>query len=291
MRQTISILLFFFSLTAFGQNKIQPTLKTIDGNSFYSISDSTSKKLLIFLHGGVNNPYFEKMADQVSLNYIFENNQNFLAQALSNQFAVIVPITNDSLNWIDSPKKAFIELKKMITSSTDSYEEVYISGFSDGGTGSFKIFYQNPDYFDGLIVFNGYPQHNNFYKKAHYKMILDKKIVFLGTYKDKVIPYEFLLTEYCAQKSYNPNTFIYLSSGGHSFADYTKSDITVLFDILLGKNQNVKTEPIQGFIKNDTLVTEYLFRKKILRKFGFGKEVYEENCKQRKKNKSISKEK
>jgi predicted peptidase len=278
MRLTVLFILFFLSLNVFSQK-----LESIDGNSFYSISDSSNKKTIIFLHGGVNNPYFDQAADNISLDYLLEKKQDFITQASLNGFNLIVPITNDSLNWIDNPKKAFIELKKMVSQSIDTYEEIYISGFSDGGTGSFKIFYQNPDYFDGLIVFNGYPQHKNFHTTIDYKTITNKKILFFSTDKDKVIPYEFLLTEYCSQKKNNPNTFFYLSSGDHRFTNYTLDDIKNLFDILSGKNQNTLTEPIQGFIKNDQLVVLYPFRKKIVKKYNFGKEVYEANLAQHKK--------
>lgn len=277
MRLTTLFIICFVSLNVFSQKT-----ESVDGNSFYLISENANEKTIIFLHGGVNNPYFDQPADKISLDYIVENNQEFLTQASINGFNVIIPITNDSLNWLENPKQTFIELKKMVVQSSVDSREIYISGFSDGGTGSFKIFYQNPDYFDGLIVFNGYPQHKNFYKTIDYKKVENKKILFFSTDKDKVIPYEFLLTEYCSQKKNNPNTFIYLSSGDHSFANYTKDDIEKLFDILSGKNENKLSEPIQGFIENDKLMILYPFRKKIVRKFGFGKETYQENRRQQK---------
>jgi len=278
MRLTTLFIICFISLNVFSQK-----IESVNGNSFYLISENSNEKTIIFLHGGVNNPYFEQPADKISIDYLVENNQEFLTQASTNGFNIIIPITNDSLNWLENPNQTFIELKKMVAKSSLDSQKIFISGFSDGGTGSFKIFYQNPDYFEGLIVFNGYPQHKNFYKTVDYEKVENKKVLFFSTYKDKVIPYEFLLTEYCLQKKSNPNTFIYLSSGDHSFTNYTKEDIDILFDILSGKNQNKSTEPIQGFIENDTLITLYPFRKKIVRKFGFGKETYQENRRQQKK--------
>lgn len=278
MRLTTLFIVCFLSLNVFGQKT-----ESVNGNSFYPILKETNEKTIIFLHGGVNNPYFEQPADKISLDYNIENNQEFLNQASSSGYNVIIPITNDSLNWLENPQQAFIELKRIVAYTKVDSQEIYISGFSDGGTGSFKIFYQNPNYFNGLIVFNGYPQHKNFYKSVNYAEIENKKVLFFGTYKDEVIPYEFLLTEYCLQKQNNPNTFIYLSSGDHSFTNYTKEDIKEVFDILTVRNENKDTEPIRGFIRNDKLVTLYPFRKKIVRKFGFGKETYQENRRQQKK--------
>lgn len=276
---------FFFLICFLSQILFSQELETIEGNSFYRISKKTNEKTIIFLHGGVNNPIFEQSADKIAIDYLIENNQEFLTQASTNGFNVLIPITNDSLNWLENPEKTYTVLKKMLAQCSLDSQQIYISGFSDGGTGSFKIFYQNPDYFEGLIVFNGYPQHKNFYKTVEYDPIENKKILFFSTDKDEVIPYEFLLTEYCLQKQTNPNTFIYLSSGDHRFSNYTKEDIEKLFDILKGKNQNKLSEPIQGFIENDKLLKLYPFRKKIVRKFGFGKETFQENLRQQKKYK------
>lgn len=278
MRFTFLIIIYLLSQIGYGQK-----IENIDGNSFYLISDNSNAKTIIFLHGGINNPYFDRPADQIALQYLIENNQGFLTQASLNGFNIIVPIKNKNLNWLENPQRAFIELKNIASHLKIDSQDIYISGFSDGGTGSFKIFYENPEYFEGLIVFNGYPQHKNFHRSIDYTRVNNKKVIFFSSNKDKIIPYEFLLTEYCSQKLSNPNSFIYLTIGDHSFANYTKDDFEKLFEILTDKNLNKLTEPVQGFIENDTLVTFYSFRKKILRKFGFGEETYQENLKQQKK--------
>lgn len=284
MKLTILVTLCFISLTVYSKNSYDTTLITIDSNRFYSISADTNKKALIFLHGGVNNPYFDQKTENITLDYLIEGNHAFLKHALSNGFNVIIPITNNHFDWLNQPDQAFTILKKMLEQSVHSnYKEKYISGFSDGGTGSFKIFYKNPDYFNGLIVFNGYPQHSNFNQSIDYTQVKNKKVLFLGTFKDKVIPYEFLLTEYCKQKETNANTFFYLAEGNHSFINYSGSDFVNVFEVLTNKNINKKTEPVQGFIKNDQLIVRYPFRKKIVRKYNFGEKTYKANIEQHKK--------
>lgn len=99
---------------------------------------------------------------------------------------------------------------------------------------------------------------------------------------DKVIPYEFLLAEYYKQKKINPCTYFYIAAGDHTFENYKKAEIDILFDILNSKNINYNTEAIHGFIKNDSLIRFYNFRKEIVRKFGFGQEEYDMNKKQKK---------
>ncbi|MBI1223040.1 MAG: hypothetical protein GC180_10595 [Bacteroidetes bacterium] len=249
---------------------------------YYKIENAANRKLMIFLHGGVNNPYFKENQNQIELAVLLEGNESFVSMNAKYGLDVLVPITSDGLNWLDEPETAFDKIKQMIQSGEKRYEGIYLSGFSDGGTGSYKIFYSNPDYFDGLIVYNAYPQHKNFYKKVDYSQVKDKPVVFCGTYKYKRIPYEFLLTEYCGQKKYNPNTFMYLAKGAHQFNRYKASDFQQLLEILNGEVTNTSTDPIHGFVKNDQLITFYLFRKKIVRRYNFGKEVYMENLKQRK---------
>ena len=254
------------------------TLKVTHGNNdYFNISDTNNKKLLIYLHGGVTNPYFKENGN-ISLKYLLEDNIVFVHKATKNKFDVIVPITNDSLNWLDKTKFCFKEFKNYINSLNKNYDEIWISGFSDGGTGSFKIFYNNPQYFKGLIVFNGYPYHKNFAKKVNYEKVMDKKVLFFSTKKDKQIPYEFLLTEYSKQKKNNPNTFFYLGNGGHSFNSYSEEDFELLFKILLEVN-NKEKKVLHGLVVNDKLIEFYDFRKSIVRRYGFGEEYYKETKK------------
>ena len=238
---------------------------------------------MVFLHGGVSNPYFNQSPDEILLDYLLEENHSFPEQAAANNFDLLFPVTDENFNWLDQPEKSFAILKNYIDSTSEKYSEIYISGFSDGATGSFKIFYNNSGFFDGLVMFNGYPQHANFYKTVDYSTVTDKKVIFFSTLKDKVIPYEFLLTEYSKQKEENPDTYFYLTEGDHSFINYTQQDFEELFAILTNKVSNTKTEPVQGFVKDDKLVTIYPFRKKIVRKYNYGKETYETNKLQQKK--------
>lgn len=283
MQKILLLIICTLSLHAIAQQHINPEIDLYAGNRFYHISSSSNKNLLLFLHGGIGNHYFTQSYDQITLNYLIEENDSFLHHATDNNFDLILPISDANLNWLDKPQESFAILKDYINSLSQEYQEIYISGFSDGGTGSYKIFYDHPDYFDGLVVFNGYPQHSNFYKHVEHSAVNHKKVILLSTYEDEIIPYEFLLTEYCAQKRKNANTYFYLAHGGHSFQSYQEKDFHELFLILTSETSNSKTEPIQGYVKNDQLITLYPFRKKIVRKYNFGKATYEDNIVQIKK--------
>jgi len=213
---------------------------------------------------------------------LLEDNSEFLQKAAANQYDMLIPVTSGSLDWLNNPNYCFQEFKDLID-SVGIYPDRVISGFSDGGTGSFKIFYLHPAYFTSLVVFNGFPYHKNFALKADYQQVINQKVIFFGTKNDPIIPYEFMLTTYCKQKEVNPNTYFYLSEGIHRFSDYHQKEMTLLFTLLDEESNNKETVPIQGFVKNDQLLEFYKFRKFVVRKYGFGEEYLKENRIQAKK--------
>ena len=273
-------LAFLLGMTAklcFGQ---VANLIRVGNNQAYYISKPENNQILIFLHGGVNNPRFQPGEALPPLSFLLEENTLLVDLAMANGFDLLFPITNDSLNWLKDPEYCYKTIRQFI--SQKNYQKPYITGFSDGGTGSYKIFYSHPDFFDGLVIFNGYPQHKNFYQKANYEKLTDKKVVFASTFKDQVIPYEFALTEYAKQKQFNANTYLYIQPGGHSFSDYTPRAFNLVVSILTSATSCKDHEALHGYVASDTLVEFYPFRKKIVRKFAYGEEFYKENQRQQK---------
>lgn len=279
-------LIFVFSLFTLGLFAQSPDTRVIHfhGHTYFHTHNEGNTKLMLFLHGGIENPFFKENVGQIELNYLLEENQEFLQQASANQYDVLIPVTSDSLDWLNNPDYCFEEFKGLVD-SLGTYSERVISGFSDGGTGSFKIFYLHPSYFTSLVVFNGYPYHKNFALKADYKQVINQKVIFFGTKSDKMLPYEFMLATYCQQKEINPNTYFYLTDGKHQFNTYHQPDFVLLFELLSNQSVNKEKVPIHGFVKNDQLLEFYKYRKFVLRKYGFGEEYFKENRKQAKKYK------
>mgnify|MGYP000299188909 CR=1 FL=1 len=275
---SVFTIIFFANICA--KESPDTTIIKHNNNSYFFVSNGNNESLIIFLHGGLSNPYFINNPENIALDYLLEGSKVFIQSTIENKFDVLIPITNDSLNWVGNSAFCYRSITDVMASTKKEYKEIYISGFSDGGTGSYKLFYENQNFFDGLIVFNGYPQLDNFNNEVNYSTVIDKPVIYFGTKADKTIPYEFMLTEYIEQKQYNPNTYIYLANGGHSFSYYNLNDFNTLFDILKGSSYNLKTEPIHGFVKNDQLVYFYKFRKSIMRKYSYGKEYYTLNKKQ-----------
>lgn len=280
LNRILTVCICFISLNVIAQS-IDTTLVEHDNNFYYHITGKNSEKLIIFLHGGVSDPYFSSDNKTVELSYLLENNDAFLSETIRNNYDLLIPVTNDSLNWLTNPQYCFRSIRNYIGSTNMNYTKKFISGFSDGGTGSYKIFYLNSGYFAGLIVYNGYPLHNNFYLNVDYSKVEDKKVLFLGTVNDKIIPYEFVLTEYCKQKKDNPNTYLYLTEGKHDFNSYGEKELSIVYDILDTENDNVRKTPIHAYMRRDSVIDFYEYRKAIIKKYRYGNEYYEENKKQK----------
>tara|TARA_B110000261_G_scaffold153630_1_gene184424 strand:- start:784 stop:1644 length:861 start_codon:yes stop_codon:yes gene_type:complete len=276
MKNIILGLFCCIALNGFAQT-IDTNVVDFEGNRFFHLSHDSNRKLLIFLHGGVSNPYFKQAKEKIELRFLVENNKDLVTHALIDGYDLLVPVSNSNLDWISNPEFCFKAFDKYLSQSPKKYKEIVLSGFSDGGTGSFKIFYQHPGYFSGLIVFNGYPYYKNFADSVDYSAVTNKKVLFIGTKFDKTTPYEFMLTEYCKQKAFNPDTYIYVTNGGHEFHDYDGAEIKIIFSMLDTKPDNTETIVVHGYIRNDSLVKFYEFRKEIVRKYGFGDGFYKVN--------------
>lgn len=253
---------------------------TYQGNQFHYIQKEGNDKVMIFLHGGVDNPAFRDSANIRNIDFLLEDNKFLIPTALKNGFDLLIPVTNDSLNWLTGFDYCFRVFTSFLESAKP-YQSHCIAGFSDGGTGSYRIFYKYSKYFDGVVIFNGYPQLKNYHRSVQYSAVTNKKVVFCSTFGDPLIEYEFLLTEYCKQKETNPNTYLYVREGKHSFGVYDQADLNKCFDILTSKIQNTKTVAIHALIENDQVVEFYPYRKKMIKKYWYGEEYLKINREQR----------
>ena len=254
---------------------------------YYAIGDFIeADEVLVFLHGGLKNPLIKDGKNR-SFNDLIEGNQFFISQIKSRNMMVIAPIVNTKFNWVENYDYVSSCLLEFLAEEKKD-RTIYIAGFSDGGTGAYRIFYQNTSDFDGLMIFNGYPQLNNYNQKIDYSKVISKPIIFVSSFKDEMIPYEFLLTEYCKQKKYNPNTFLYITEGKHSFSVYKEKDLSILFNLLHNENEQTSSFniPIHGLVRSDTIFSFYKFRKKIVRRYDYGADFFMENKIQEKRLKN-----
>lgn len=240
----------------------------IDGQYLpYHIENNNSNSLIIFLHGGVSQ--FKDKTQPICPTelQLLENNTDFLQIVKEMNYDIILPIAYNQYNWLEADGERYINL--LLENYKRTYKDIYIAGFSDGGTGAYRAFYNAPEKYEGVMIFNGYPQLGNYYKSVKHIMVRDKKVLFFSTKDDKRIPYEFLLIEYRRQKIVNKRTYFILRNGNHSFKAYSKKDFTEALQLLKNEqHSNTSTGSIEvypaidAYIVEDTVKEIYSFRKK-----------------------------
>jgi predicted esterase/uncharacterized protein (DUF2141 family) len=146
--------------------------------------DSTKKyPLLVFLHGsGVDE-------------------QGLLNSPRSNgKFIEIAPFARDMYNCYssDSSQNDIIEaIEDVITNFPIDTSKIIIGGFSMGGYGALRTFYEHPDMYKGVAVFAGHPhlasnwldgEHPNFLYKKYLNVFVNKSVFIYHGAKDGSLP-------------------------------------------------------------------------------------------------------
>lgn len=261
---------------------IIPDTISIDNTklTYYTIKNSKADtlNLIIYMHGGVSQFKNKTSVIDISTSELVEGNKDFLNTFQEAGYDIILPIAYNEYNWLEPNGEIFI--KELISNLPNKYNKIIISGFSDGGTGAYRMFYNSPEIYDGVVIFNGYPQLKNYYKKVSH-IRSDKTIIYCSTNSDKVIPYEFLLIEYRRQKMINEHTYFTLADGGHNFQDYTKNSFNNILQLI--ENQNIDNKdsmliypPVDGLHINNIVENTYPFRKKIGRSYSMSSTEYDD---------------
>lgn len=286
MRFTINIFFFFqlIALPVMTQEVHHLEINNQVMNYYICKSDTVKKneKLLIFLHGSVNAETF-KNKQVPNVIELLEGNRLFIEHFNQKGFDIIIPVATGDTHWLNPESDLLLDsIIKKYQQENYSINQTFIAGFSDGATGGYRYFYKNPERYDGLILFNGYFQHNHWNKEVNYINGIGKKIFFLGQFEDKKIPYEFMLMEYKKQKLISNNCYFYLSNGKHEFNKYCLKEFNLITDLLsieISKDLTMKisqevTDSINiypnygAFFKNEKIIQFYPARNKVIRKYG-----------------------
>jgi len=247
----------------------------------HKVADKTesNRKLIIYLHGGVSQ--FKGLTESVvtDVESLLEGNEAFVEQCQKRGFDLALPVSFNQYNWLEADGYSFLVV---VTSYyRQFYDSIYMAGFSDGGTGAYRIFYSLHKEFKGLMVFNGYPQLKGYHRGVEYSNI-NKPVVFCSTTKDGVIPSEFLQVEYRRQQMLNKNTFFVMRDGKHAFTAYGKDDIDLCLDLLMSHDNSSEIPedsvhiypPIDGLIIDGRLVEVHPFKKGIGKSYGMSESEY-----------------
>lgn len=268
----------FVILISFITHSYAQELFKTDSFSYYQIDGSSKSKALIFLHGSVSY-YLNVEPEQTQFSELLEGNSYFLNSF--SEYSIYMPVVSKSFNWLNT---ATVSSLFQNIPNISGFDTLIIAGFSDGGTGAYRMFYTAQDSFDGLVVFNGYPQSEWFNKKVDYSLNIHKPVVFVSQHGDKVLRYEFLMTEYRIQKIYNSKTYLYITQGKHEYGKYTKQDFTTIKSCLtddIKSNFNQMGLPIDGFVRQNIVFEMYYFRKRIGKRYSITNEYLSANTSHR----------
>jgi len=282
MKIFISFFLFSISVCNLEANGID-SLKLNGIHLLYhkEHSDQNIKKgLIIYMHGGVSQ--FKNNTKTVALtaDNLLEGNETFLPTFLNEGYDIIFPIAHREYNWLEEAGEKYIH--SLYEKYAKKYEKIYLAGFSDGGTGAYRFFYRSPELYDGVLIFNGYPQADNFQKEVDYSSVIDKKVFFFSSRSDQLIPYEFLLLEFRRQQMVNKHTYFKLIDGKHTFKAYQKEEFNIIINVLnmpkelleFTTDSMLVYPPFDGWIKDGTLTELYPFRKKIGKAYNMNEVAY-----------------
>lgn len=122
-------------------------------------SPNKSYPLLFFLHGAVR---YNRLSDyQLASWVLYDWNRYYTKYAEQNDVILVFPKGSGKFNWMTSDD-GFFMIPKMVTLIKKALNlddnKVFVSGHSNGATGSFSYLMKQPTLFAGFYGFNTYPK-------------------------------------------------------------------------------------------------------------------------------------
>jgi len=201
----------------------------------YNCSHKTP--IIIYLHGGVSTKGFhETPVEYAEQNYFTEYTK------MNNWIAVYPMANNDTAWWnLMGINNLKTQIRKLKSQYNIDDNRIYISGFSDGGSGSFHLALNAPDDFAAIYPLNGMISVGsavtqipiylpNFRNRSVYAVNTDKDGLYPASEMRKIIE---LSLDAGADLFYKEYWGI-----GHAF-DYAEDELPILFE-----NMNLKSRDI-----------------------------------------------
>ena len=200
--------------------------------------DSKKKTpLIIYLHGGVSTKDFH----ETPIEYAEQN--YFTEYAKENNWIVVYPMGNKDTAWwnLTGINNLRAQIRKLKSRYNIDDNRIYISGFSDGGSGAFHLALNAPDDFAAFYPLNGMISVGS---------IVTQIPVFLPNFKNRFV-YAINTDEDGLYPAKNMRIFIKLSLEtkanlfykeywgiGHTF-EYADKELPILFDNMKTKTRSI----------------------------------------------------
>lgn len=176
-------------------------------------SDQEKRPLIVFLHGAVSNP-------EVRVNPLESAQKSpLITLAEENDYYLLFPYTNKDAPWFEQKGVELVlgEIAKVIKQFPIDEDKIFLSGFSDGGSGTLYFAGNHASSFAGFIALNGslavaahlgsspfYPQNMN-----------GKPLYIVNTQSDLLYPARMMLPVVELLRQFHSNIAFKTPQGNH----------------------------------------------------------------------------
>lgn len=181
-----------------------------------NIDSETPKPLLVYLHGSVSGPELKKDP----LNYM--KNSKLLSLAEKGGFYLLFSYGQKGATWFDATGSEMVlgEIKNVKNKFNINADKIFLSGFSDGGSGVFYLAMTHPFPFAGFIAMNG---SINVAQKLGEKELFPENtnnipLYIINTKNDMLYPINQIEPTVEYLKKYNPNITFSKPDGNHEMS-------------------------------------------------------------------------
>lgn len=227
-------LLLLLSSLAFGQNgkftELQHKCKDGKERPFIiytpnSVQKSESRPLLVYLHGGISSPLLKK--DPLA----YMQKSKLIALADEGKFHLLFSYGQKGATWFDKVgiNMVLSEIKTAEKKRNVNPNKIFLSGFSDGGSGVFYMAMTNPFPFAGFIAMNGSIAVAQ--KLGGQKLFLENTntlpMYIVNTTQDMLYPLDQITPTIDYLKKYNQHIIFKTPKANHemSYLDAEKADL------------------------------------------------------------------
>ncbi len=181
--------------------------------------------LVVYLHGGVSRKDLIENFEE----YVEESPFMQIADAYG--YILLFPLGQFNATWWDSVGIA--NVLQQIRNTKQYYNiddnRVFMTGFSDGGSGSFVFALCYPSYFAGFLLLNGHPGAGSWGGiQTYFINLVNRPIYVINTDEDELYPAEKMRTMMELAHSAGANVLYRIYTGiGHDF-DYADEELPLM---------------------------------------------------------------
>jgi predicted esterase len=192
----------------------------------YNATEKTP--LLIYLHGGVSTKDFYEIEED------YMQNNYFIPFADEHNWLMLFPFGNIDTSWWDlsGAQNVRAQIRALKTMFNIDDDRIFMTGFSDGGSGSFFMAMSAPDDFASLYPLNGFLSVGSLVTKtpSFLPNLRNRKVNVINTDLDQLYPaYKMRFMMDLALSAGADLLYKEYWGIGHSF-DYAENEIPIMFE-------------------------------------------------------------